>query len=1627
MTKSVTAALVTALCFAGTNAAYVHDDPAGVRHPGCIRSDPRLVRHGIASANQSCPGAPMTDVWDFETDLYPFNLERARDEFDAFWPANNLVASNDFNVPTFEDYREPGDPPRRYGGGYTRHGTKYWKYKFPWQTSTQSKSTYYFNQDIALEQINMTIIKEKPRLMEYLSENDCDTIATTTVMPRLDSAMRDDFDRSMRYRFPRSWRCRNRRNCDTLTPPETTLKYLNDELERLMRDHNRTLERAHLDEYRAEAARVSGPYTFLTGSADDIDLCIDDLASFNAEVTTQVQVEYARQQQVRFESFLRDEGYDDVIVDGKGTITGARSLEVKSWNQNVPRLNSLVEIEIKARHVRDVNAAIVTWFDSKDGTLYDNVVATVSTVNPNVTALNELIEAQVAANWIASANARVDDWKDANAYGFVTFPGGAAVDSRTPDLDGLNAAAKTQVQSDWTMRASANLTNWLAANGYTYVNDVAVRSVDEDIDALNAAAETQVEAEWVRNAQNEFYEWLTDKGYTEDVSNATASIDDVDVDIASLNSAVERALEAAHVVDSQDEFQRWLTNKSYAYVTGVTIDEVDEDIDAVNAAVKTQVEQKWIADADAALQAWLAARGLGATVTAAVSSSPTDMAALNADIDAQTVDAWIAAENAAMNAWLTSNGYDRAIALTDVSLNGNDAAAREAGYPSYPASANVATRASVEADWIATAESSLRAWLVAKSYDGFVSASDASISSLSPNVAELNTAIERLIEQNWIATTNAELQRWLGDRRYDDVVAAVDATDEDFVALNADIESQARADWINDARDELAAFLVSEGYGYVDAPAIDSDSPDLDAINAVIAAAVDAQWISDSNAALQVWIAGQGYGSMASATVADVSPDFDAINAAIKAAASVDYMGNVNPEINTWVEDNEYDDYYDASRDVVGSDMANLDDDIARVNAAVLGKLQDEWTEMANDDFQSWLIATYDGNTTRFAALEVTDVDQDFGALNADVEAIAREIDPSRVYEPYEAPVPMDDFVAFAVSEVFSYDAYAPAETEAPDVAVFAPSRGASFGTYTAFNPSSAYPAYAPFALPNGAYPGFVAHFPAAPFPAALIAESFSRAALPAYEAFEKGETYPTYIPFALANGPYPGFVPFIVEPFAYQRLTLAPYPRYSDFTPARYPDYTPFAMEPAFSHTPYAHLREHSFVPYALREPNHPRWWSDRYDRYWMRDPKHIDKHDMTKLFYYHKAWYYQEYSICRPTCVGTMGPNTDIDTDPLAPNRVCDADDHLCPTSNTPSPVGTNNAGTWQEFNLILEARTSHRGKHPRCPVADPCRTSPPPCFYVTSECVPDVVVNTRLNNSAIRAYEDVNNNEDEKYLHEPMTVEDIVEWKLVSNRLDRPGSPKHWNYWKGVDMPEVTGRDGETYHKTCTFALVERTPKYFERGVQYGFSIAETDSKAAEGHTASGQNSFSAPNHVYDVGHTMGNIEMWQRSFGETVAPLLDRTCSGRFSSSWRNRKYTPAQQFESVSYVWGTCAETCPALASLGLVESEAPLGNQLAFHDHEQRPITIKAAVVKHAELGAERRSSSFLVPGSIFGDEAGWSRAAVPALIVGIAAIGAFAAGSMSRKSKIGHDEEAAEKAPLLARDYTSVDIPATA
>ena len=156
---------------------------------------------------------------------------------------------------------------------------------------------------------------------------------------------------------------------------------------------------------------------------------------------------------------------------------------------------------------------------------------------------------------------------------------------------------------------------------------------------------------------------------------------------------------------------------------------------------------------------------------------------------------------------------------------------------------------------------------------------------------------------------------------------------------------------------------------------------------------------------------------------------------------------------------------------------------------------------------------------------------------------------------------------------------------------------------------------------------------------------------------------------------------------------------------------------------------------------------WRRKYSVPRMGGFNHIDKHNMTKLFVYHKAWYYQGYDTCRPTCVGSSSPKSDRDTDALAEPRVCDADDHLCPSDNT-SP-------TWEEFTKLIQATRTNEGVHPNCPKPDPCVTSPPPCFYISTQCVPTIVLQKTLDNSDTRNWEDTNQNEDEKYLHEPITA--------------------------------------------------------------------------------------------------------------------------------------------------------------------------------------------------------------------------------------------------------------------------------
>ena len=402
--------------------------------------------------------------------------------------------------------------------------------------------------------------------------------------------------------------------------------------------------------------------------------------------------------------------------------------------------------------------------------------------------------------------------------------------------------------------------------------------------------------------------------------------------------------------------------------------------------------------------------------------------------------------------------------------------------------------------------------------------------------------------------------------------------------------------------------------------------------------------------------------------------------------------------------------------------------------------------------------------------------------------------------------------------------------------------------------------------------------------------------------------------------------------------------------TPA-YADPPAFNLD-AYDWNPYSLTKTHSHSPYSLSTPT-------GFNVTAFAWPRHIDKANFTALSVYHKHWYVQLGDRCQATCAGTQSTIANRDTDELAPDRTCDADDVVCPASNA--------APGYDEFQGIIVALQGERAVHPECPVSDPCVVTPPPCFYVSTECVPREVVDIRMNNTDQRVAEQAGTpykSIDDRYLHEPLELSEIVSWKLVSNRFD---SAKFWDFNKGMVMDAyVSPVDNRPYHRTCTFGLTQREVKYYDRASEYGFSISETDQKELEGHTAEGQNSYKAPNHVYDVGH-VPDKEMWQRSFGETVSPKLDDMCTGVFAGAWRNRAYDPPQTLGSENYVFGTCMKTCDAMAVLGRKTGEVieTYPAFLAASARAAAAATAAAAADASASLGKDvrrRKSPSGEVP-----------------------------------------------------------------
>ena len=140
---------------------------------------------------------------------------------------------------------------------------------------------------------------------------------------------------------------------------------------------------------------------------------------------------------------------------------------------------------------------------------------------------------------------------------------------------------------------------------------------------------------------------------------------------------------------------------------------------------------------------------------------------------------------------------------------------------------------------------------------------------------------------------------------------------------------------------------------------------------------------------------------------------------------------------------------------------------------------------------------------------------------------------------------------------------------------------------------------------------------------------------------------------------------------------------------------FSPFSLRWTFNYTAYELIRTYSFTPYAVTT-------YDIMDVPNFRLPHHLSRYYFNRLWSYNKHWHVQRYWTCRATCVGSR---VDDDLDDLAPKRTCDADDILCPSDYT------------DELNKLLQATGSNYTKHQSCPVSNPCKVNPPPCYYLST----------------------------------------------------------------------------------------------------------------------------------------------------------------------------------------------------------------------------------------------------------------------------------------------------------------------
>lgn len=289
-----------------TTTPNVLNDPAGVPHPGCLPASGT----SMAPYNTSCPGIAMSAVYDWESEVLPFNTQQNTEGLTRFIYESGWDNA-DFVGPTLGVSSEDGDPP-------TSKTELTYTFSSFQSGSPVTKDIDGLNADIQQEAFSMHLAQETSAYNTYLAGEDATSVATPS--DAFEQALRDAFDA---HRVTNDAIHAGDSPSAGAGAPATALSAFNDLLEVEILALRVTQERDAFDSYVSK----HGYGTSLSGV--DIEDAVGDIDSFNTANEALYKSTYISEQDAKLQTFLAGQGLQSVVSVNVDTSNFQNATDIK--------------------------------------------------------------------------------------------------------------------------------------------------------------------------------------------------------------------------------------------------------------------------------------------------------------------------------------------------------------------------------------------------------------------------------------------------------------------------------------------------------------------------------------------------------------------------------------------------------------------------------------------------------------------------------------------------------------------------------------------------------------------------------------------------------------------------------------------------------------------------------------------------------------------------------------------------------------------------------------------------------------------------------------------------------------------------------------------------------------------------------------------------------------------------------------------------------------------------------------------------------------------------------------------------------------------------------------------------